>query len=156
MDRDRKSPGLKLLQGQIWDGGYRSGELRGVVFPDVVPAIRRWHDAGIRVAIYSSGSVHAQRRLFESTAEGDVTPLISAFFDTDIGPKTAPDSYVRIAGALGAAPGRVLFVSDVTAELSAARSAGLPVLLSSRPGNAAQPDAPAFETITGLDQVRPS
>jgi 2,3-diketo-5-methylthio-1-phosphopentane phosphatase len=63
MDRDRKSPGLKLLQGEIWEQGYRSGELRGLVFDDVAPAIRRWHDAGLRVAIYSSGSelVRARR-----------------------------------------------------------------------------------------------
>ena len=77
MDRDRKSPGLKLLQGQIWEAGYRAGELRGQVYPDVPPAIRRWRAAGLRVAIYSSGSELAQRRLFESTEHGDLTPLLS-------------------------------------------------------------------------------
>ena len=47
MDRDRKSPGLKLLQGYIWERGYRSGALKGEVFPDVAPAIQAWRRSGI-------------------------------------------------------------------------------------------------------------
>ena len=85
MDQDRKSPGLKLLQGQIWDEGYRSGELKGEVFADVAPALRRWREAGLAVAIYSSGSELAQRLLFGSTASGDLTPLLARFFDTAVG-----------------------------------------------------------------------
>ena len=156
MDRDRKSPGLKLLQGRIWDAGYRTGHLRGEVFPDVGPAIQRWRAAGLTIAIYSSGSVLAQRLLFGSTAQGDITELINDFFDTDMGPKTSAASYVRIAAALGLRPDQILFVSDAVAELVAARAAGLQVLLSSRPGNAPQPDAAAFEAITGFDRIRPS
>jgi enolase-phosphatase E1 len=156
MDRDRKSPGLKLLQGHVWERGYRSGALRGEVFADVIPAIRRWHDAGLRVAIYSSGSVLAQQLLFESTVEGDVTTLISAFFDTSVGPKTSTDSYRRIAKELDLPARRILFVSDVTAELMAAREAGMQVLLSCRPGNASQTGAEAFASITSFDQIPPS
>jgi enolase-phosphatase E1 len=154
MDRDRKSPGLKRLQGQIWEIGYRAGELRGDVFPDTAPAIRRWRAQGIDVAIYSSGSVLAQRHLFESTPAGDLTGLIRAFFDTAVGPKTASDSYIRIAQALGHEPSRILFVSDVTAELSAARAAGFQVRLSVRPGNPSQADAAAYELVVGgLDGI---
>ena len=100
MDRDRKSPGLKLVQGLTWERGYQAGELRGVVYPDVAPAMRQWKEAGLLVAIYSSGSELSQRRLFESVADGDLTPLISAFFDTAVGAKTDPASYRRIVAAL--------------------------------------------------------
>ena len=87
MDRDRKSPALKQLQGLIWERGYQAGELRGQVFPDVPSAIRAWRANGIDVAIYSSGSELAQRRLFESIEDGDLTPFIAAFFDTAVGAK---------------------------------------------------------------------
>jgi enolase-phosphatase E1 len=153
MDRDRKSPGLKLLQGLIWEEGYQAGELRGQVYPDVPGAIRRWRDRGLDVAIYSSGSVLAQRRLFESTPAGDLTPLFTAFFDTAVGPKVAASSYARIADALGRSPAGIVFVSDITRELAAAREAGLQGLLSLRPGNAAQPDADAYEQVTTFDQI---
>lgn len=154
MDRDRKSPGLKLLQGQIWEEGYQAGRLRGQVYPDVPPAIRRWRADGLRVAIYSSGSELAQRRLFESTEHGDLTPLLSGFFDTGVGAKVTSDSYIRIAGALGVAPAAILFVSDVTKELSAARAAGLQVVLSVRPGNSAQEDSGSFEHIENFEELR--
>jgi 2,3-diketo-5-methylthio-1-phosphopentane phosphatase len=153
MDRDRKSPGLKLLQGEIWEQGYRSGELRGVVFDDVPPAIRRWHDAGLRVAVYSSGSELAQRRLFESTAGGDLTPLLSGFFDTRVGAKIESASYARIASAFGVTPSTMLFVSDVTRELAAAREAGLQVVLSLRPGNATQADRTLYDNVASFDEL---
>jgi enolase-phosphatase E1 len=154
MDRDRKSPGLKGLQGLVWEQGYRVGELRGQVFPDVPVAIRRWRHAGLDVAIYSSGSELAQRRLFESTEHGDLTPLLSGFFDTAVGAKTSPESYARVAAALGREPGEILFISDVTAELVAARTAGLQTRLSIRPGNPPQPGADAFDTVTTFADVR--
>jgi enolase-phosphatase E1 len=154
MDRDRKSPGLKLLQGVIWEEGYDAGELRGEVFGDVVPSIARWRARGIKVAIYSSGSELAQRRLFESTASGDLTSSISGFFDTRVGPKVQPDSYRHIAAALNVPAGSVLFVSDVTAELAAAREAGCATRLCVRPGNAPQPDASEFVTIKSFDELQ--
>ena len=151
MDRDAKSPGLKLLQGHIWERGYRDGLLEGQVFDDVPAAIRRWHDAGIDVAIYSSGSELAQRLLFESTPHGDLTPLIRAFFDTAVGPKKSSESYARIAKTLGRAPHELLFISDVTAELEAAQRAGLQVVLAGRPGNPAQSNATAFPAVSTFD-----
>jgi enolase-phosphatase E1 len=154
MDRDVKSPALKDLQGRIWEHGYRAGVLKGEIFPDVAPAIRRWRGHGIDVAIYSSGSALAQRLLFESTPDGDLTPLLSGFFDTAVGAKVSPDSYGRIAGLMGHAPGRVLFVSDVTRELTAARQAGVQVLLSIRPGNPVQADAAGFDAIRSFDEIQ--
>jgi enolase-phosphatase E1 len=136
MDRDRKSTALKALQGRIWEGGYRSGALKSHVYPDVRPALERCRAQHRSVAIFSSGSVLAQRLLFAHTADGDLTPLIDAYFDTTTGPKREADSYRRIAQALRVAPGEVLFVSDVPAELDAARTAGLGTALCVREGAA--------------------
>jgi 2,3-diketo-5-methylthio-1-phosphopentane phosphatase len=152
MDRDRKSPGLKMLQGHIWEQGYRAGVLKGEVFFDVPPALRRWREAGLDVAIYSSGSELAQRLIFGNTAHGDLTPFISRFFDTAVGPKIATESYRRIAADLERTPDRILFVSDVTAELGAARSAGYQVLLCVRPGNRPQPDH-SYAEISTFDEI---
>ena len=89
MDRDRKSTGLKALQGRIWEAGYRAGALKGKgeVYPDVRPALVRWRDAGKKIAIFSSGSVQAQRNLFENTIAGDLSQFLSGYFDTTTGPK---------------------------------------------------------------------
>lgn len=152
MDRDRKSPALKLLQGRIWERGYRSGALAGRVFSDVRPAFERWHASRVAIAIYSSGSVLAQQLLFGATQEGDLTPFISGFFDTAVGAKSSPDSYRRIAGEWRHETRAMLFVSDVPAELDAAKSAGCQVLLAIRPGNPAVTDIQA-ETISSFDQI---
>jgi enolase-phosphatase E1 len=152
MDHDVKSPALKRLQGLIWEGGYRSGELKGQVFPDVPPAFARWRDAQVTLAIYSSGSVLAQRLLFGATEQGDLTAFITAFFDTGVGAKRWPDSYRRISAELNRAAHEVLFVSDTPAELDAARAAGCQVLLAERPGNKAVAYAEA-ETIRTFDQI---
>jgi enolase-phosphatase E1 len=153
MDLDRKSPGLKRLQGLIWEQGYQAGTLRGQVYRDVPAALARWRAAGVRTAIYSSGSELAQRRLFESTAHGNLTPFLAGFFDTSMGPKREAASYARIAEALGEAPSHVVFLSDLTAELAAAKGAGCQVLLSLRHGNPPQLDAATYESIETLDGV---
>lgn len=139
MDRDRKSTGLKSLQGKIWEQGYREGTLKGQVFADVVAALERWHRAGLKVGIFSSGSVLAQKLLFAHTDAGDLTKFLDSYFDTASGPKTAEESYRRIASALGSPAPQILFISDVTQELDAASAAGMQTLLCVRPGNHPQP-----------------
>jgi len=139
MDRDRKSTALKNIQGRIWLEGYKSGELRGEVFPDVVPALERWRQSHIDVRIFSSGSVLAQRLLFSTTNSGDLTKYLNGYFDTTTGPKNDATSYARIAESFGIPAGDILFISDVTRELDAARTAGMQTLLCVRPGNHAQP-----------------
>ncbi len=136
MEADAKRTGLKQLQGLIWEEGYRLGRLRSELFPDVAPALRQWHASGKTLAIYSSGSIAAQRVFFRHTDAGDLTPLLSHFFDTTIGPKRSADSYARIAVELQLAPSRILFLSDVAEELTAARQSGFAVALAVRPGNA--------------------
>lgn len=136
MDQDRKSTALKSLQGKIWEAGYLSGQLRGEVYPDVAPALARWIRQQKRVYIYSSGSVLAQKLLFGHTTEGDLTEYISGYFDTTTGAKREPASYRSVSQQIDLPAAEILFLSDVTAELAAAQSAGLQTTLCVRPGNA--------------------
>ena len=125
MDADRKSRGLKSIQGRIWEQGYRSGGLFGELYPDVEPALRRWRGRGARVFIFSSGSVLAQKLLFAHLPGGDLTPLLDGHFDTEVGSKREPASYARIAAQIGLPAAEILFLSDTPEELTAARAAGL-------------------------------
>jgi enolase-phosphatase E1 len=153
MDRDRKSTGLKELQGKIWEDGYRSGQLVGEVFPDVRPALQRWRDRHLRAAIFSSGSVLAQQLLFRHSSAGDLTGLLERYFDTHVGAKVESDSYRRIANELGLPAPAVMFLSDVTRELDAAQTAGMQVRLVVRPGNAAVPADHGYQTVRSLDEI---
>jgi enolase-phosphatase E1 len=135
MDRDRKSTGLKELQGRIWEEGYTGGDLVGEVFPDVPAALARWHAERRLVGIFSSGSTRAQRLLFGHSSAGDLTPYLTAYFDTTTGPKAEPSSYARIAESLRIAPEEIVFVSDSVRELDAARACGMRTRLAVRRGN---------------------
>jgi enolase-phosphatase E1 len=133
-DADVKAAPLKALQGAIWEHGFASGELTSHVYPDVVPALRSWAAAGVRLYVYSSGSVRAQRAWFGHTPCGDLTPYFSGYFDlTTAGPKRDVHSYRRIADALGDPPSHITFASDEPAELDAARSAGWHTAAVTRP-----------------------
>jgi enolase-phosphatase E1 len=153
IDRDRKSRWLKELQGRIWEQGYRSGVLRGEVYPDVPPALRRWTAAGASVGIFSSGSVLAQQLLFAHSTAGDLTPFLQWHFDTAVGPKTEPASYARIAEQVAVSPDKILFVSDVTKELDAARAAEFQTLLCVRQDE--PPGAGTYAVIGTFDEISP-
>jgi enolase-phosphatase E1 len=150
--KDSKLSALKTLQGKIWEEGFRGGELKGEVYSDVAPAFARWEDEGRRVAIFSSGSVLAQKMLFAHSAAGDLGPFIAAYFDTTTGPKRDDASYRKISAALGMDPGKILFVSDVSAELDAAQIAGMQTALSLRPGVTPQ-DEPRHEVIHDFVEI---
>ncbi|MCG7200031.1 acireductone synthase [Marinobacter pelagius] len=122
---DRKETSLKALQGMVWEQGYQQGELKGHIYPDAADYLQRWHDRGLRLFVYSSGSVKAQKLIFGFTTEGDFTPFFSGYFDTRIGGKKEADSYRNILKELGVEPETVLFLSDVEAELEAASAVGL-------------------------------
>jgi len=153
IDRDRKSTGLKSLQGKIWKQGYVDGVLKAQLFADVAPALERWRRAGLTISIFSSGSKLAQQLLFEHTDAGDVSGFISNYFDTTVGAKTEVQSYVQIAIALGLTTREVLFISDVVAELAAARAAGMQTLLCVRPGNQPQSLAEGYQSIGSFDEI---
>lgn len=135
MDEDAKVTPLKVLQGMIWADGYADGSLTGHVYPDVPAALARWKAAGIDLYVYSSGSVAAQKLIFGHSIAGDLTPMLSGYFDTTTGPKREAESYRKIAEALDLPPGDILFLTDVRAEADAAREAGLQALLIDRDGD---------------------
>lgn len=151
MAEDRKITPLKALQGMIWKHGYEQGHFKGHVYPDAVDNLRHWHAQGIRLYVYSSGSVQAQKLIFGYTEYGDLTPLFSGYFDTNIGGKREAESYRRILTELNLPGNEVLFLSDIREELDAARSAGLQVCWLVRagtiPADAPYPAVSDFSSI---------
>ena len=158
IDEDRKHTALKALQGMVWEAGYASADFAAPVYPDAADALHRWHAAGHRLAVYSSGSVPAQKLLFGHSDAGDLSGLFSAWFDTAIGGKREAASYARIADALEVAPAGILFLSDGVAELDAAREAGMRTTLVDRAQDYPQPRTGAetggHPRVTGFGGVQ--
>lgn len=125
IDEDVKATPLKSLQGLIWEAGYQNGELTGHLYPDAIQHLKAWKANGLDLYIYSSGSVYAQKLLFGHTEAGDLTPLFSGYFDTHIGAKQDVRSYESIAADIGLPAKELVFLSDMEAELDAAKTAGL-------------------------------
>lgn len=153
MANDIKATGLKQLQGMIWKDGFERGELVAEVYQDVPVALDAWTTAGLRVYIYSSGSIAAQKLFFGHSEVGDLLNYFSGHFDTTTGPKKEVQSYVTIASAIGEASEKILFISDITAELDAAREAGMATRLSIRPGNKPVEEGHGHEPIASFAQV---
>lgn len=154
ISRDSKITPLKTLQGKIWEEGFRNGELKGEIYSDVAPALVRWRAQNKAMAIFSSGSVLAQKLLFAHSTAGDLSEFLSTYFDTTTGPKREPSSYQKIAAALQLSPPQILFISDVPAELDAARAVHLHTAHSLRPGIAAQSN-PSHSVVRTFDEVFP-
>lgn len=152
---DRKATPLKELQGLIWEEGFARGELVSDFFPDALVALRQWHDAGLPISVYSSGSVLAQRNWYAHSPEGDLTDWIAGHYDTaNAGPKRQSSSYRAIAEAIGAEPGRLLFCSDVVAELDAAREAGWQVVRVRRTGEPHAVEDSAYPEVAEMTDIR--
>jgi enolase-phosphatase E1 len=129
---DQKITPLKSLQGLIWEEGYKSGAFKGHVYEDAVLALRQWYQSGIKLYVYSSGSVAAQKLIFGYSEFGDLTALFSGYFDTTTGAKRDVVSYKKIASHIGVSPSSILFLSDMIGEIEAANTAGLQVVLVDR------------------------
>ncbi len=151
IDEDKKITPLKALQGLIWEAGYLNGDFHGHVYDDVVRKLREWNDSGIKLYVFSSGSVHSQKLLFSHTTHGDLTPLFSGYFDTNIGHKRDSASYATIHRLLALSPSEILFLSDVKEELDAARDVGMRTCWVVRNGkaltNAEHTQVASFEQI---------
>ena len=154
MTKDSKCSALKSLQGRIWQEGYASGEIQGQVYADVPPAFQRWRRQKRDICIYSSGSIIAQQLLFRSIASGDLTPQITAFFDTNVGPKTRSESYKKIAESLAQNICDFVFISDAPKEIQAARTAGMQAVLCNRDVQASH-SPEAKMAIQSFDQIFP-
>lgn len=83
------------------------------VFDDVPLAMDDWLAAGVRVGIYSSGSVAAQKLLFGHSVHGDmVSRLNGGLYDTQIGSKLESASYAAICKQLDCQANVVAFLTD--------------------------------------------
>ncbi|HEU4533367.1 MAG TPA: acireductone synthase, partial [Polyangiaceae bacterium] len=153
VDEDRKVTPLKGLQGLIWEVGFRRGDFRAHVYPDVPAALRAWRAAGLRLFVFSSGSKRAQELYFAHTEAGDLGPLFEGYFDTTTGPKAESASYRAIASAMGLPPGRVAFLSDSRAELDAAGAAGMLAVGLAREGTPELGDHPVVRDFSSLSFV---
>lgn len=155
IDDDVKAAPLKIAQGLICHDGFAAGEMHGTFFPDAVAALRRWHDRGLRLFTFSSGSRRTQEDWFTHNRDGLPADLIEWYFDLESsGPKREPDSYRRITDAVALRPAMILFVSDVAAELDAAAAAGWQVTGVARSG---EPDGPRGEHrwVSSFDELTP-
>ncbi|KAF1810012.1 enolase-phosphatase E1 [Eremomyces bilateralis CBS 781.70] len=163
-EKDIKHPGLKQLQGHVWRQGYRDGVLRARLFPDVKPAFDRWAANGKTLAIYSSGSVQAQRLLFQHVEDPenpgpDTVKDYEGYFDQNYfdtqnaGMKAEQVSYVKIAAALGKKPESILFLSDSDKEVLAAKLADMQSVLVQRPGNPEQDMAALLDVVGTFDEL---
>jgi len=152
IDEDRKATPLKALQGMIWEDGYREGAFRAHVYPEVAQRLRDWKAQRIELYVFSSGSVPAQKLLFRHSEAGDLTPLFSGYFDTEIGAKREADSYRRILAVIGRPGAEILFLSDIVAELDAARAAGMGTTLLARPPTACPADS-AHLCVADFDAI---
>nr|XP_044998690.1 enolase-phosphatase E1 isoform X2 [Jaculus jaculus] len=155
MSLDRKTTALKQLQGHMWRAAFTAGHMKAEFFADVVPAIRKWREAGRKVYVYSSGSVEAQKLLFGHSTEGDILELVDGHFDTKIGHKVESESYRKIANSIGCSTNNILFLTDVTLEASAAEEADVHVAVVVRPGNAGLTDdeKTCYSLITSFSEL---
>lgn len=140
---DRKITPLKTLQGVLWDKGYRDGTLKGHVYADVPTKLAEWKAEGKQMAVFSSGSVPAQKLIYGFSVAGDLTPYFSAYFDTTTGGKREAETYAKIAKALNVAANEIVFLSDIKEELEAARASGLQTVQLVREGTVAAWDETA-------------
>lgn len=154
IDQDRKSTALKALQGMIWKDGYEAGDYRAHIYPEVAARLRDWRADGLRLYVYSSGSVPAQKLFFRHSEAGDLGALFAGYFDTETGPKRETESYRRIADAIGEQPRHLLFLSDIVEELDAAQAAGFHTGWLVRAPQAL-PDTPRHAVYRDFDAIRP-
>lgn len=155
MSKDRKTGALKTLQGLVWAKGYKDGTIKGHVYEDVKKALEQWNEGGRKVYIYSSGSVDAQKLLFEHSEQGDLVKYVAGYYDTKIGAKQEKNSYEAILKNIEATGEEALFLTDVVAEAKAAKEAGLNVVVLDRPGNAelSEEDRKEFTVISSFTDL---
>ncbi len=134
-EADKKITPLKTVQGVLWKKGYEAGTIKGHVYSDVEPILRKWKSDGINLGVFSSGSVQAQKLLFGFSEAGNLLDVFSAYFDTTTGMKRDTTTYQKIAEQLGMNAEEVLFLSDIHEELQAAADAGMQTIQLVREGN---------------------
>jgi enolase-phosphatase E1 len=153
IDEDKKLTPLKALQGLIWETGYRQGDFQGHVYEDAARQLQKWNAAGLRLYTFNSGSVQAQQLLFGHSERGDLTALFADYFDTRVGHKRETSAYRAMAQQIGLPASDILFLSDVTEELDAARAAGMQTIQLVRDG--ALDAQAAHRQVRSFDEIQP-
>lgn len=151
IDQDRKVTALKHLQGLIWVDGYQQQNFTGHLYSDAYEYLQTWQQQGLKLYVFSSGSVKAQKLLFGYSDFGDLTPLFSGYYDTNVGHKREAAAYRDIAADIGLPAAEILFLSDIEEELDAAREAGMATTLLARdhiPAESTHPLVQNFQQIS--------
>jgi enolase-phosphatase E1 len=133
-NEDKKITPLKDLQGILWKEAYETGLIKGHVYEDVEPSLKKWKEMGISMGVFSSGSVAAQKLIFGYSICGDLRPYFSNYFDTTTGGKRDVETYFKISNQLQIPPSEILFLSDIIEELEAAQNAGYQTIQLVRSG----------------------
>ncbi|AUJ71613.1 acireductone synthase [Pseudoalteromonas sp. NC201] len=149
---DKKITPLKQLQGLVWQFGYTNGDFTGHLYEDAYQFLTQQKADGRNLYVYSSGSVKAQQLLFAHSAYGDIRPLFSDYFDTKVGAKQEVSSYQNIIAALPYEAEQILFLSDIVAELDAAKAAGMQTLQLFRDAQATSPEHPVISSFDHFDE----
>lgn len=149
-NQDIKHPILKTLQGLVWKKGYEDGQLKGHVYEDVLPTLKKWQQSGIKMGVYSSGSVAAQKLIFGKSILGDLNTFFAHNFDTKIGHKREVNSYQNIQKEIGIKSVNILFLSDVEAELDAAQEASFQTIQLVREGTMA---SQKHQTVSNFAEI---
>lgn len=147
---DRKATPLKALQGMLWEHGYRNGDYRAHVYADAYEYLQKWQREGLKIFVYSSGSVQAQKLFFGYSEFGDMLPIFTGYFDTTIGAKQDATSYSSIVAEIGVPAHSILFLSDIAAELDAAKAAGLQTCWLVRPADTVADEAGIEKSVHSI------
>lgn len=83
------------------------------VYEDVPKAFENWINAEKKIYIYSSGSLLAQKLLFQYSEFGNLLVHITDHFDTKVGMKQEAESYKKITTEIGVAAENCLFLTDI-------------------------------------------
>lgn len=149
---DKKITPLKTLQGFIWEDGFKNNHFQGHLYEDAYRNLVQWYKLGIKLYVFSSGSVKAQKLLFAHSQYGDLTYLFDSYFDTNVGNKKEVTAYQNIAQTIDLPPQEILFLSDVISELDAAASAGYHTLLLDRNKNI--DNSNGHDVVTNFDDIK--
>ncbi|SEQ98107.1 enolase-phosphatase E1 [Amphritea atlantica] len=147
IEQDKKVTALKTLQGLIWVAGYEQQDFTGHLYDDAYEYLQKWQQQGLKLYVFSSGSVKAQKLLFGYSDFGDLTPLFGGYYDTTTGHKREATAYRAIAADIGLPAAEILFLSDIKEELDAAREAGMATTLLARDQLPAQSDHTVVQTF---------
>lgn len=153
IEEDKKITPLKEIQGLIWEEGYKTRQLEGFIYPDAYENLKSWFDNGLKIYVYSSGSVKAQKLLFSNTNYGDINYLFSGYFDTNIGNKKDSESYLKITKEINILPENILFLSDNPDEIIAAAKSGIKVIRLVRPNDAEYIKNFSYMQVESFDEI---